>query len=353
MKNGKSLLITITLLLLVTLLLASCAAAASAEAEYEWKYAEALGSKHPLTIGARAFADKLSELTNGRVHLTVYDNASLGSIQEMIEGVDIGSIEFMDVSMAPLSTFSSKFYAFNLPYLFDNVDVAYAFEDGPMGQELKGPVGESGISVIGFMENGMRSLTSNVRIVEPKDVTGRKIRTMNNKVHLTAFEKAGASPVPLAFTELFTALQQNVIDGQENPLLNIQDYSFYEVQKFLTLTEHFYDITVLCVNTKLYNSVPSDIRAAIDEAVIYMTNAHRRECIEQNDKVLDFFKEKSNMEIIHLTPEQKEAWRKSMEPTYAVYRDEIGVDYLNRIIAEIARLQAELAAGKLDTSGWR
>jgi len=352
-KVRKNLLIIIVQLLAVTLLFASCAASAPVEAEYEWKYAEALGSKHPLTIGARAFADKLSELTKGRVHLTVYDNASLGSIQEMIEGVDIGSIEFMDVSMAPLSTFSSKFYAFNLPYLFDNVDVAYAFEDGPMGQELKGPVAESGISVIGFMENGMRSLTSNVRIVEPEDIVGRKIRTMNNKVHLTAFGEAGASPVPLAFTELFTALQQNVIDGQENPLLNIQDYSFHEVQKFLTLTEHFYDITVLCVNTKLYNSVPADIRIAIDEAVEYMTNVHRRECIKQNDKVLDFFKENSKMEIIHLTPEQKEAWRKAMEPTYAIYRDEIGADYLNKVIAEIGRLQAELTAGKLDTSGWR
>ena len=352
MKIGKSLFIIVQLLV-VTLLFVSCAAAAPAKAEYEWKYGEALGPKHPLTIGARAFADKLSELTNGRVHVTVYDNASLGTIQEVIEGVDIGSIEFMDVSMAPLSTFSSKFYAFNLPYLFDNVDVAYAFEDGPMGKALKGPVGKSGINVIGFMENGMRSLTSNVRIVEPKDMAGRKIRTMSNKVHLTAFEKAGASPVPLAFTELFTALQQNVIDGQENPLLNIQDYSFYEVQKYLTLTEHFYDITVLCVNKDLYNSVPPDIRAAIDKAVIYMTGVHRRESIKQNAKVLDFFKNKSKMKIIHLTPKQKEAWKKAMKPTYDVYRNEIGADYLNKVIAEIARLQAELDAGKLDTSGWR
>ncbi|WP_455598547.1 DctP family TRAP transporter solute-binding subunit [Cloacibacillus sp.] len=352
MKKGKGLFI-IAQMLVVILLFVSCAAAAPAKPEYEWKYGEALGPKHSLTIGARAFADKLGELTNGRVKLTVYDSGSLGTIQELIEGVDIGSIEFIDVSMAPLSTFSSKFYAFNLPYLFNNVDVAYAFEDGPMGQELKGPVGKSGISVIGFMENGMRSLTSNVRIVEPKDVVGRKIRTMSNKVHMTAFEKAGASAVPMVFSELFTALQQNVIDGQENPLLNIQDMSFYEVQKYLTLTEHFYDITVFCVNTKLYNSVPADIRAAIDEAATYMTEVHRRECIKQNDNVLDFFKQKSKMEIIRLTPEQKAAWKKAMMPTYDIYRKEIGAEYLDKVIAEVARLQAQYDAGKLDTSRWR
>ncbi len=341
-------------LVAVTLLFVSCAAGApAAKAEYEWKYGEAMTAAHPLTIGARVFADKLSELTNGRVHMTVYDNSSLGTIPEMIEGCDIGTVEFMDVSMAPLSSYSSKFYAYNLPYLFDNIDVAYAFLDGPMGQAMKGPIGKSGISVIGFLENGMRCLTTNKRVVMPSDMAGMKVRTMANKVHLTAFEEAGASPTPLAFSELFTALQQNVVDGQENPLLGTKDYSFFEVQKYLTLTDHFYDITVLCVNSDLYNSVPDDIRAAIDEAAAYMTEVHRRESIKQNEEVLDFFRQKSKMEIIPLTQEQKEAWRTAMAGTYDVYREEIGAEYMDQVIAEVDRLQAEFDAGTLDTSRWR
>jgi len=322
--------------------------------EYEWKFGDSMSEAHPLCMSAQAFADKLFEITNGRCHVTVYPNSTLGSLQEMAEQCDLGLLEFFDSSCANFSTYSSKFYAFNMPYLFYSVDVAYAFEDGEMGKALMGPVGDAGFSCIGFWENGMRCITSNKKpIVVPEDAVGLKIRTMNNKVHMTAFEQVGASPSALSFSELFTALQQNVIDAQENPCLNIKDYSFYEVQDYLTVTQHFYDIQLVCANTQFLESLPDDVVAAINEAMEYAVEFHRRESIRQNEEVLQWFRDNTNMEVIEITQEQKEAWHDAMAETYNVYRDEIGADYLDAVVAEVNRLQAEYEAGTLDTSGWR
>jgi TRAP-type transport system periplasmic protein len=350
MKKKMYLMLLVTSLLMSALICPAYSQTGN-KAEYEWKYGSIMSKVHPLTQGAQVFADEMAKLTKGRVHMTVYPSMQLGNVQEMIEGVQLGSIQFIDTAMANLAGYNDKFFAYNLPYLFYEPEVAYAFLDGPVGQRMMGPVGTTGFSVVGFYENGFRNITSNKGpIIKPADIKGQKIRTMSNKIHLKAFELAGASPTPMAFSELFSALQQGVVDGEENPLTNIKDMAFHEVQKYLTVSGHFYDVNTVLVNQKMYDSLPADIKDAIKKAMITSTKEHRRLTIQANKDILDFFKKNGKMkDITTLTPEQKNLWKKSMQGTYDAFRNQIGVDYLNEVTKETDRLHQLFYSGKLNT----
>ncbi|MGI6098070.1 MAG: DctP family TRAP transporter solute-binding subunit [Dethiobacteria bacterium] len=322
------------------------------EPEYEWRFGAFFAEWHPLTKGAQKFADTMRELTNGRVVIDVYPSMQLGDGEEMIEGVQLGTIEMCEASLAWVAGFDDSFYVFNLPFLFQEPEVAYAFFDGPIGQEFIGEIGNTGIRMLGFWENGVRHITSNKGpIVLPEDIQGQDIRTMPNEVHLEAFKQVGANPMPLAFGEVFTALQQGVIDGQENPLANIKDMSFQEVQDYLTISGHFYDATGFYINKELYDSLPADIQAAIDEAAVVATKYHRQVAREADEELLEEFMGSGEFkEITVLTPEQKAVWQEAMSGTYDVFRDQIGSDFLDRVLEEADRLHELYYAGELDVS---
>ncbi len=326
--------------------------AAPVEPEYEWRFGAYFSTDHHLTQGALKFAEEMDRLTDGRVLVDVYPDMQLGTGEEMLEGVQLGSIDLCEATLTAVTEWDDTFFFLNLPFLFHEPEVAYAFLDGPMGRDLLGEVGDTNIRVIAFWENGFRNITSNIGpIVEPEDIVGQDIRLMPNPVHMDGFSQVNANPTPMAFGELFTALQQGVIDGQENPLANIYDMSFHEVQDYLTVSGHYYDVTGFYITESLYQSLPGDIQDAVDEAAIAATKYHRGLAREADERLLDYYLESDHfVEVNVLTPEQKARWQEAMAGTYDNFRDQIGADFLEEVLEEVESLHQQFYDGELDTS---
>jgi len=187
----------------------------------------------------------------------------------MVEGLQLGTIDLVVTSTGPLGGFVSKMFVVDLPFLFRDREHAYKVLDGPIGRELMDAFSAKGIKGLAFWENGFRQITNNVRPIEkPEDLKGIKLRTMENKVHLAAFRAFGASPTPMAWSEVYTALQQKTIDGQENPVAIIYHQKLVEVQKYLALTRHFYSPTPLLMSLKAFNALPQDTQKIMADTAL-------------------------------------------------------------------------------------
>ena len=216
-------------------------AVTSAHAEQSIVIGHALSPTSHYGLGADAFIAKLEELSGGEFTGTQAPAGQLGGERDMIEGLQIGSLDVVITSTGPLGNFVPEVYALDLPFLFRDYDHARAVLDGEIGQELLAKIDENQLVGLAWSENGFRHVTNSQRPVRtPADLEGLKLRTMENKVHMEAFSEMGAAPTPMAFPELFTALQQGVVDGQENPITVITASKFWEVQGHVSLTGHVY-----------------------------------------------------------------------------------------------------------------
>ena len=211
----------------------------------------------PYSKGVDYLAELLNEYSDGKITMQNFHSAQLGSDSDLIESVILGTVEMAVVSTAPLASFSKDFYIFDLPYLIKDREKAFGIMDGEIGQAIMDTLIPKGIKGVSFWENGFRQLSNNVRPVKsPADLKGLKIRTMENPIHVATFEALGAYATPMAGGELFTALQQGVVDGQDNPLPGVLTSKFYEVQKYVSLTGQFYSPGVLLINNAYYEGLP-------------------------------------------------------------------------------------------------
>lgn len=218
-------------------------------------------------IGADAFINKLTEFSGGEFTGTQAPGGQLGGERDMIEGLQIGSLDVVITSTGPLGNFVPEVYALDLPFLFRDYDHARAVLDGEIGQQLLAKIGENQLVGLAWSENGFRHVTNSQRPVRtPADLDGLKLRTMENKVHMEAFSKMGAAPTPMAFPELFTALQQGVVDGQENPVTVITASKFWEVQGFVSLTGHVYSPAIVLASPILFDGLTDEQQGWFMEA---------------------------------------------------------------------------------------
>ncbi len=242
------------------------ASESSGEAEFTWLLNSANTADHPAVIGLRHFADLVEERSNGRLKMEVFDNSTLGSERDTLEGMQMNTIQGATIVAASLAGFTDSFLVFELPFLFENSDQGRMVCDSEVGQTILDSLDEIGMKGLGFMEHGMRNITNSVRPIEtPDDLKGIKIRTMENQIHMASFSALGADPTPMAFGELFTALQQHTIDAQENPLSVITSSKFYEVQDYLSITEHVYSATPLIVSKAAFEALPEDLQEIVVE----------------------------------------------------------------------------------------
>jgi tripartite ATP-independent transporter DctP family solute receptor len=247
----------------------------------------------------------------------------------MVEGLQLGTLEMTLVSTAPLSSFTKKFLVFDLPFIFKDTASARKVVDGPIGTQLLDSLKDQGIIGLAYFENGFRHVTNNKRPIEkPEDLKGLKIRTMENPVHMATFKVLGADPTPMAFGELFTALQQGTIDGQENPLPVIDTSKFYEVQKYLSLTGHFYAPAPLLISKSFFESLSPDIQNAIKEAAIEARDYERKLLDEMNAKLVDEL-QKKGMQINEV---DKEAFVKAVQPVYKQFEADITPELIKQVI---------------------
>jgi tripartite ATP-independent transporter DctP family solute receptor len=247
-----------------------------------------LANTHPYEIGLEKFAQLAKEKSGGKIEVDVFPNSELGNERDMVEALQLGTQEMVLVSTAVLSSFTDQFLVFDLPFMFDTTEEARKVCDSDLGMSILHSVDDKGIKGLAWFENGFRNVTNSVHpINHPDDLKGIKIRTMESPIHMASFSAMGAQPTPMAMGELFTALQQGTLDAQENPLAIIDTNKFYEIQKYLSITEHFYAPAPLFIATDYYNSMDSESQKAIQDAAFEAAAFERQTLDDMNSTLKD------------------------------------------------------------------
>jgi tripartite ATP-independent transporter DctP family solute receptor len=286
----------------------------------------------PGSAGQQVFKKELESLTNGRVKVEYYYNWALANNTEaVIGGLQTGAFEVSDWGIGTLAEYSKAFSPLDVPYLITNKKVAYEVIRGEAGRLMSDRfTKDTGIKVLVIGDLGFRHITNSKRpINSPEDLKGLKIRTQPNPLHLQGFKAFGASPTPMSFAELFTALQQGVVDGQENPIYNIFAMKIYEVQKYMSLTYHLWTAGCFIMSDKYYNSLPKDIRSAIDKASVASREAIIKEMAAGESVWLAEIKKKC--QVNELTDSQVLAFQKIAKNEWPKMAATIGADYFNAV----------------------
>lgn len=276
----------------------------SKEEVYEMTLAHSTTETTSLHHGMVAFKKYVEEKSDGRIKANIYPNAQLGGDREVIEGLQSGNITMIASSSAPQVNFVDSAVIFDLPFVYENVETARRIlNDTDFRSAIESEYEKSGFKYIGASDQGFRTLTADKIVESPADLKGMTIRTMENKYHLAAWKELGANPTPLAFNELYTALQQGTVDAQENPIELIHSQKFYEQQDYVILTNHIFQTIVWIMNIDFYNSLPEDLQKIVDDAGEHSI----AESIKfQDDNVSGLRKEIEDygIKFIELTPEQ-------------------------------------------------
>jgi tripartite ATP-independent transporter DctP family solute receptor len=279
--------------------------------------------------GLLQFKEKVENYTNGQLRVDIFLNSQLGNERDMIEGLGMGLLEGALTSSAPLANFSSDFLLLDLPYIVTDRAKAYKVMDGPVGQSILQSMDAKGVKALSFWENGFRNVTnSKLPIVHPADLKGLKIRTMENPIHQATFEYFGATPTPMAWGEVFLALQQGTIDGQENPLVIISTVKVYEVQKYISMTGHFYSPAVFMLSKQVFDAYPPDIQEAILKAEQEAREWERNYSAQLDEQLRQELTDKG----VQFNDVDKAEWRAACQPIYDQFKDRINPDYIKAML---------------------
>ena len=232
---------------------------------------------NPKAVASDKFAELVELKTNGRVKVVVGGSAQFGDDAESITNMRLGTLALSANSQGATSGAVPEFALLGLPFLFKDLNHAYRVVDGPVGQKLGDAANNKGLVLLSLWDNGIRHTSNNKRPINtPSDLKGIKLRTPPDPMTLDIFTALGANPAPLAFSELYIALQQGVFDGQENPLVNIYSSKLYEVQKYISLTGHKYEATPLLASKVVWNTISKQDQAAVKEAAIEAGKLNRQ-----------------------------------------------------------------------------
>jgi tripartite ATP-independent transporter DctP family solute receptor len=306
-----------TLLTLVLALGFAVFCTGPALAKTTFKLATVTPTKHAYNEGAREFARLIKEGTNGEVEIKVYPGGQLGKGErELLEGMQMGIIDLAVISTGPLSNFSPDMGVVDLPFLFLSNKHVDKVLDGSVGRNLLNGVEKANLKGLAFMENGFRNFTNSARpLVTPEDLKGLKFRTMENPVHLASVRSIGAQAVPMSWGEVYTSLQTGVIDGQENPVAIIWVNKMNEVQKYLSLTGHFYSPAPLTMSKKKFDSLKPEWQKLFIKAALEAAAFERKVIRDAELKQIEDLKS-WGMDVRTV---DKQLFVKAMEPAYAKF----------------------------------
>ena len=311
--------------------MSGCSQIAKSESnqEYVFRLGHLQTETHPYQAGAMKFKELVEDETEGRVKIHIFPSNQLGNGRDQIEGTQIGSIHFHIGSIAPVTNFAPKFNLLNLPYLFESREHAFRVLDGEIGKEIAAGLEPKGLINLGFMENGWRHMTNNkIPISNSSDASGLKLRVQESPAYISFVNSLGSTPVPIPFGELYTALEQNVVDGQENPLSQIYYNKIYEVQKYMTLTAHNYDAAIFLMSKPTFDKLPSDIQSIIKKASQEAIKYQRKVALDEEAGLLEKLKETDIQ--IEENPDL-DSFRKAVEPVYEEFEKSIGKDLIKKV----------------------
>lgn len=276
------------------------------------------------------FAELVKTKTNGRLEVQVAPSAQLGDDSAMITAMRTGALDLSANSQGAISATVPEYAAYGMPFMFSNAAQAFKLLDGPLGQELAEKTAAKGMVVLGYWDNGIRHMTNGKRpISKVEDMKGLKMRTPPDAVLVDIMQALGADPQQIKFSELYVALQQGVVDGQENPLVNIHASKLYEVQKHLALTSHMFQMTPFLMSKRTWDRLSEADRKAVQEAAAEATAVQRRMSQEADDKLLAELKAKG----VQVTTVDKNAFAKATEKVDDKWLATPMGPYLKKVIA--------------------
>ncbi|MCC5780433.1 TRAP transporter substrate-binding protein DctP [Nitratireductor sp. B36] len=309
------------------------AGTSAAQAQQEIKIGYALAPTSHYGVAAEKWQEVVEAKTDGRYSFRHFPSSGLGGEREVIEGLQIGTIEATIVSSGTLSNFVPETGVFDIPFLFRDLTHARKVLDGEIGQNILAKFDDVGLVALAWGEQGFRHITNNRNTIgKPEDVAGLKLRTMENPIHITAFETLGAAPTPMAWPEVISSLQQGTIDGQENPLSVITSAKLSEVQKYLTLSGHVYSPAMLLVSRQLWDGMNDEDKKAFEEGATEAVKAMRAYVDNVESSGVKQLREEG-MEVGELTAEQKAAFQQAVQPAYEKYYEQYDKALIDQIIA--------------------
>jgi tripartite ATP-independent transporter DctP family solute receptor len=313
------------LVLAAAVVLHASAGVALAQAQFNLRFASYAPEGDVFDRSAHRFAEELAKLTGDRAKVTVFRSNSLGSNREALEMAKVGSVDFVIAGSTHVSRYAPVLISVSFPYMWKDAETMFRLLDGDVGKRLHDIVGKQGLQILGWWENGFRHVSNSKRpIVKADDIRGLKLRTLPSPVHVAFFKKLGAIPTPMDWAEVMPALQQGVIDGQENPPAVMYPYRVFEFQKFYSLTSHSNDPTMFVMSAATMAKLPKDIQEAVLKAAREATVFERKTADDYNRDIMGKL---SQVIKINAVPEETlAAFRKTAQTVYQEAYGDLGAD---------------------------
>lgn len=292
------------------------------------KFSHVVAEQTPKGQGALLFKKLAEERLPGRVKVEVYPNSSLFGDGKEMEALLLGDVQLIAPSLAKFEQYTKQVQIFDLPFLFDDMAAVDRFQRSPEGQALLKSMEDKGITGLAYWHNGLKQLSANKPLREPKDARGLKFRVQASAVLEEQFKAVRANPRKMSFAEVYQGLQTGVVNGAENPYSNIYSQKMHEVQKYITESNHGLLDYMLITNTKFWNGLPDDVRSELSKIVEEVTTEVNKQADDLNQGDKQRILAAGTTEIITLTPEQRAAWREAMRPVWKKFEGEIGADLI-------------------------
>ena len=323
-------------LALAAALLAALAGPAAAQVkERVFKVGIGLSDDHPQALAVKRFNELLAQKSGGKLGAKLFASGTLGNDVTMTAALRGGTLEMTVPDSSTLVTLVKDFGVLNLPLTFANEQEADAVLDSAFGQKLLAKLPEKGLVGLGFWENGFRHVTNSRRpITKAEDLAGLKLRVIQNPLFIDSFNALGANATPMPFTELYSAMEQKAVDGQENPTATILASKFYEVQKHLVLSRHIYSAWVLLMSKKTWDTLSAEEQKLVTEAAREATLFERKTIRDFGDKALGELK-KSGMQVTELPAAEQAKLREKLQPVVAKFSKEFGEDTTRELMTEL------------------
>jgi tripartite ATP-independent transporter DctP family solute receptor len=313
----------------------SVLATGSALAEVKGRVGHAMPDSHPQAQAMNKFVELAAKYTNGNVQLKAFHSAMLGSDEKMLQAVQTGTQEFYIGTLAPFSTRVKEVQVWELPFLFANTREVYAVLDGAACKKIFEKIAPLGLHGLAWTGMGFRNLSNSKRPVSKlEDIKGLKIRVMTNPVSLDTWKALGANATPMAFAEVFTALEIKAIDGQENPLVHMYANKMQEVQKYISLTNHVYTPVALVASKKFWDGLSAEDKAGIQKAAEEARLVQRQLLDEGDREVIKKFGE-AGVQVDAIAPAELSRIQKAVKPVVDKFAPQIGEEFLKEFQAEI------------------
>lgn len=292
------------------------------------KFSHITADTTPKGQGALMFKRLAEERLPGKVQVQVFANSSLFGDGKEMEALLMNEVQMLAPAPSKLEQYTKQLQLFDLMFLFDDVAAAQRFQNSEKGRALLKSMEPKGITGLAYWLNGMRQLTANKPLVDPKDARGLKFRVQPSDLQAAQYSQLRAVPRKMAFAEIYQGLQTGVVNAQDNPWSNIHTQKYYEVQKYMIESNHGIGNYVLITNTKFWNGLPADIRTELEKVVEEVTVEVNRQAEALNEDARKHIVESGMTEFITLTPEQRAAWRDAVRPAWKAFEADIGTDVI-------------------------